>query len=94
VVQSRALRWNGIFSEPQHHRLFQKNRFSPQLFPPDKESMHTMYEDEGYENESLCIASEEFFLLPEHLEALQEIRRLRRTIDLSGCKPAFGNETL
>ena len=49
-----------------------------------------MYENEDYENEHLCVASEGFFLLPEHLEALNEIRRMRLAIDPSGCKPAMG----
>jgi len=54
----------------------------------------TMYENEDYENENLCIASEGLLLLPEHLEALQEIRRMRLEIDPSGCRPALGEATL
>jgi len=53
-----------------------------------------MSEHEDYENENLCIAYEGFFLLPEHLEGLQEIRRMRLEIDPSGCIPALGTETI
>jgi len=53
-----------------------------------------MYENEDYENENLCIASEGFFLLPQHLEALREIRRMRLEIDPSGCTPALGEATI
>ena len=54
----------------------------------------TMNEYDDHENENLCIASEGFFLLPEHLEALREIRRMRLEIDPSGCTPALGATTL
>jgi len=48
-----------------------------------------MNEHEDYENENLCIAYEGFFLLPEHLEGLREIRRMRLEIDPSGRIPAW-----
>ena len=51
-------------------------------------------EDDENENENLCIAHEGFFLLPEHLEALFEIRRMRLEIDPTGCRPALGEATL
>ena len=55
-----------------------------------------MYENEDYENENenLCIACDGFFMLPEHLEALFEIRRMRLEIDPTGCRPALGEATL
>ena len=46
-----------------------------------------MDENENYVNENLCIPCEGFLLLPEHLEGLQEIRRMRLAIDPSGCMP-------
>jgi len=55
---------------------------------------NAMYENEDDENENLCIAHEGFFLLPEHLEALLEIRRMRLEIDPTGCRPALGEATL
>ena len=55
---------------------------------------NAMYENEDYENENLCIASDGFFMLPEHLEALLEIRRMRLEIDPTGCTPVWGKATL
>jgi len=53
-----------------------------------------MYDNEDDENENLCVACDGFFLLPEHFETLQEIRRRRREIDPSGCVPALGSATI
>ena len=89
---------------PGHRHAIGINRFLKTIFltisnplTPCAESTcmpKTMNEHEDYENENLCIASEGFLLLPEHLEGLREIRRMRLEIDPSGCIPALGTETI